>query len=140
MAGGYSNKEIAHALGTAEGTIKNQVSSILSKFGVRDRTKAVLKALRSAVAVIRGLAMCSIRALTQYQNTAPRARLARGAGRGLVLHGLFEGLAEIFRKVVVGGCCGGLGEIRREKALRACRHRRRWMDWFTAVHDPLHRS
>jgi Response regulator containing a CheY-like receiver domain and an HTH DNA-binding domain len=28
MAGGYSNKEIAHALGTAEGTIKNHVSSI----------------------------------------------------------------------------------------------------------------
>ena len=45
MSGGYSNKEIAHALGTAEGTIKNHVSSILSKFGVRDRTRAVLKAL-----------------------------------------------------------------------------------------------
>jgi DNA-binding NarL/FixJ family response regulator len=45
MAGGYSNKEIAHALGTAEGTIKNHVSSILAKFGVRDRTRAVLRAL-----------------------------------------------------------------------------------------------
>ena len=45
MSGGYSNKEIAHALGTAEGTIKNHVSSILAKFGVRDRTRAVLKAL-----------------------------------------------------------------------------------------------
>jgi DNA-binding NarL/FixJ family response regulator len=45
MANGYSNKEIAHALGTAEGTIKNHVSSILAKFGVRDRTRAVLKAL-----------------------------------------------------------------------------------------------
>ena len=49
MAGGYSNKEIAHALGTAEGTIKNQVSSILSKLGVRDRTRAVLKALESGL-------------------------------------------------------------------------------------------
>jgi DNA-binding NarL/FixJ family response regulator len=49
MAGGYSNKEIAHALGTAEGTIKNQVSSILSKFGVRDRTRAVLKALEAGL-------------------------------------------------------------------------------------------
>ena len=38
MAGGYSNREIADALGTAEGTVKNQVSSILSKLGVRDRT------------------------------------------------------------------------------------------------------
>jgi DNA-binding NarL/FixJ family response regulator len=45
MAGGFSNKEIAHALGTAEGTIKNHVSSILAKLGVRDRTRAVLKAL-----------------------------------------------------------------------------------------------
>jgi len=49
MAGGYSNKEIAHALGTAEGTIKNHVSSILSKFGVRDRTRAVLKALEAGL-------------------------------------------------------------------------------------------
>ncbi len=45
MAGGYSNREIAGALGTAEGTIKNHASSILSKLGVRDRTRAVLKAL-----------------------------------------------------------------------------------------------
>lgn len=49
MAGGYSNREIAHALGAAEGTIKNHVSSILSKFGVRDRTRAVLKALEAGV-------------------------------------------------------------------------------------------
>ena len=45
MSGGYSNREIGHALGTAEGTIKNHVSSILAKLGVRDRTRAVLKAL-----------------------------------------------------------------------------------------------
>jgi DNA-binding NarL/FixJ family response regulator len=45
MAGGYSNREIAGALGTAEGTVKNHASSILSKLGVRDRTRAVLKAL-----------------------------------------------------------------------------------------------
>jgi DNA-binding NarL/FixJ family response regulator len=47
MAGGYSNREIAAALGTAEGTVKNHVSSILAKFGVRDRTRAVLKALET---------------------------------------------------------------------------------------------
>lgn len=47
MAGGYSNREIARALGTAEGTIKNHVSSVLAKFGVRDRTRAVLKALEA---------------------------------------------------------------------------------------------
>ena len=45
MAGGYSNREIADALGAAEGTVKNHASSILSKLGVRDRTRAVLKAL-----------------------------------------------------------------------------------------------
>jgi DNA-binding NarL/FixJ family response regulator len=45
MAGGYSNREIADALGTVEGTVKNHASSILSKLGVRDRTRAVLKAL-----------------------------------------------------------------------------------------------
>ena len=49
MAGGYSNREIAQALGTAEGTVKNQVSSILAKFGVRDRTRAVLKALETGL-------------------------------------------------------------------------------------------
>jgi DNA-binding NarL/FixJ family response regulator len=44
LAGGYSNREIAAALHVAEGTIKNHVSSILAKMGVRDRTRAALKA------------------------------------------------------------------------------------------------
>lgn len=43
--GGYSNREIAEALFLAEGTVKNHISSILSKLGVRDRTRAVLKAV-----------------------------------------------------------------------------------------------
>jgi DNA-binding NarL/FixJ family response regulator len=49
MAGGYSNREIARALGATEGTVKNHASSILSKLGVRDRTRAVLKALELGV-------------------------------------------------------------------------------------------
>jgi len=47
VARGYNNREIAEALVIAEGTVKNYVSSILSKMGVRDRTRAVLKALES---------------------------------------------------------------------------------------------
>jgi DNA-binding NarL/FixJ family response regulator len=49
MTGGYSNREIAQALFLSEGTVKNHVSSILSKLGVRDRTRAVLKAIEKGV-------------------------------------------------------------------------------------------
>ena len=49
MAGGYSNKEIGRALNLSEGTVKNHVSSILSKMGVRDRTRAVLKGLEQGL-------------------------------------------------------------------------------------------
>lgn len=44
LAAGFSNREIARALFVAEGTVKNHVSHILEKMGVRDRTRAVLKA------------------------------------------------------------------------------------------------
>lgn len=49
IAAGYSNKEIADAMFKSTGTIKNQVSSIMAKFGVRDRTRAVLKALEQGI-------------------------------------------------------------------------------------------
>jgi DNA-binding NarL/FixJ family response regulator len=49
IAGGASNKEIADALGTAEATVKNQASSIFMKLGVRDRTRAVLRAIELGV-------------------------------------------------------------------------------------------
>lgn len=49
MAAGCSNKEIADSLFKSEGTIKNQVSSILGKLGVRDRTRAVLKAIEAGM-------------------------------------------------------------------------------------------
>jgi len=45
LAAGYSNREIASALHLATGTVKNHVSNVLLKLGVRDRTRAVLKAL-----------------------------------------------------------------------------------------------
>jgi DNA-binding NarL/FixJ family response regulator len=49
MAAAYTNREIAEALGTAEGTVKIHVSNILAKLGARDRTQAVLRALEGRV-------------------------------------------------------------------------------------------
>jgi DNA-binding NarL/FixJ family response regulator len=49
MTGGYSNREIADALCISEGTVKNHVSNILSKLGVRDRTRAVLKPIEKGL-------------------------------------------------------------------------------------------
>ncbi|MCZ6650399.1 MAG: response regulator transcription factor [Acidobacteria bacterium] len=45
MAGGHTNREIGEGLHIAEGTVKNHISNILAKLGVRDRTRAVLKGL-----------------------------------------------------------------------------------------------
>ena len=45
MASGIGNREIADALLLSEGTVKNHISSIFSKLGVTDRTKAVLQAI-----------------------------------------------------------------------------------------------
>ncbi|MFD1675747.1 response regulator [Alicyclobacillus fodiniaquatilis] len=44
LASGASNREISEALYIAGGTVKNHVSNILGKLGVRDRTQAALKA------------------------------------------------------------------------------------------------
>jgi DNA-binding NarL/FixJ family response regulator len=44
IASGASNKEIAAQLSITEGTVKNHVTNILGKLGVRDRTQAALKA------------------------------------------------------------------------------------------------
>lgn len=44
LAQGHTNKEIADHLHLAEGTVKNYVTSILQKIGVRDRTQAALRA------------------------------------------------------------------------------------------------
>jgi DNA-binding CsgD family transcriptional regulator len=78
ITGGYSNREIAHALGTAERTLKNHVSSILAKLGVCDSTRAVLKALESYT----GIVTWGRRVITRRSRLrATRSRWGQGAMR-----------------------------------------------------------
>ena len=49
VARGLGNKEVGDMLGTAPGTVKAHVQSILSKLGARDRTHAVTIALRRGI-------------------------------------------------------------------------------------------
>ena len=46
VAEGQSNKEIAAVLGISDQTVKNNITSLLRKLGVHDRTQAVIHALR----------------------------------------------------------------------------------------------
>ena len=49
VARGFGNKEIGDVLGTAAGTVKAHVQSILGKLGAKDRTHAVTIALRRGI-------------------------------------------------------------------------------------------
>ena len=46
IAEGMSNKEIASNLFLSEGTVKNYITEILSKLGVRDRTQIAIMYLK----------------------------------------------------------------------------------------------
>ena len=50
---GMSNKEIAAMLGISHQTVKNHVTAILRKFGVEDRTQAVVYALKRGWVTLR---------------------------------------------------------------------------------------
>ncbi|NLX64275.1 MAG: response regulator transcription factor [Clostridiaceae bacterium] len=49
---GFSNKEIADALNLSEGTVRNYLSTILSKLKLRDRTQLAIWAIQSGVGKI----------------------------------------------------------------------------------------
>jgi DNA-binding NarL/FixJ family response regulator len=52
---GFSNKEIAQNLHLREGTVRNYISSILQKIGLRDRTQLAIYALSSGITDIQPL-------------------------------------------------------------------------------------
>lgn len=52
LAEGANNRKMANTLGISDKTVKNHVSSILSKMSVSDRTQAVLAAIKSGWVVI----------------------------------------------------------------------------------------
>lgn len=49
IGAGHANKEIAHRLGTSEGTIKAHVAAIMRQFGVRNRVQLLLAADRAGM-------------------------------------------------------------------------------------------
>jgi DNA-binding NarL/FixJ family response regulator len=49
IADGHSNKEIAHRIGTSEGTVKAHITAIMRALGVRNRVQLLLAAQRRGI-------------------------------------------------------------------------------------------
>ena len=49
IAAGYNNKEISEKLYLSEGTIKNNITSILGKLSLRDRTQIAIFAFKKGI-------------------------------------------------------------------------------------------
>lgn len=49
IAAGHSNKEIAHRIGTTEGTVKTHITAIMRALGVRNRVQLLLAAERLGI-------------------------------------------------------------------------------------------
>jgi DNA-binding NarL/FixJ family response regulator len=49
VAAGMNNREIANKLAYSEKTVKNYLSNIFSKLGIRDRTQAAIYGLRQGL-------------------------------------------------------------------------------------------
>ncbi len=60
VARGLGNKEVGGVLGTASGTVKAHVQSILGKLGAKDRTHAVTIALRRGIIHLHSPGLSSI--------------------------------------------------------------------------------
>ena len=52
---GMSNREIADKMGLSEGTVRNYLSTILSKVGLRDRTQLAIWEVQSGYKKYRGI-------------------------------------------------------------------------------------
>jgi NarL family two-component system response regulator LiaR len=52
MARGLKNREIAQAMWISESTVKTHVGRVIQKLGQRDRTQAVLDAIRRGIVVV----------------------------------------------------------------------------------------
>lgn len=59
VARGLGNKEVGDVLGTASGTVKAHMQSILGKLGARDRTHTVTLGLRRGITHLHSLDLAS---------------------------------------------------------------------------------